>query len=103
MTYAETTTTADALTVGQFVRSITDPAGISRVYGLAPNVASAVLPSVKTVTVVSAVDGAFGGTGSAVNGQVKVTLTPATTDTVNASSPMQISVPPKTPVTVATG
>lgn len=101
MTYAETTKLASALVVGDLVRAIADPGGLSRVYGT--GVTSTVLPAVKSITVVTAVDGAFGGSGSSVNGEVKLTLTPAATDLVNGSSPIQPCTSGQAVAIVATG
>jgi len=101
MTYAETAKLASALSVNDLVRAIADPGGLSRVYG--DGTTSTKLPSVKTITQITAVDGAFGGTGSSVNGQLQLTLTPATTDLVNASSPLQPRVSQQAVVITATG
>lgn len=101
MTYAETAKLASALSVNDAVRAIADPGGLSRVYG--DGTTSTKLPTVKSITQVTAVDGAFGGSGSTVNGQLKLTLTPATTDTVNSSSPLQPAVSQQAVVITATG
>lgn len=101
MTYAETSKLASALSVGDAVRAIVDPGGLSRVYGA--GVTSTGLPTVKTITQITAVDGAFAGSGSTINGEVKLTLTPAATDTTNASSPMQPCVSQQAVAIVATG
>jgi hypothetical protein len=104
MTYAEATTTADALSVGNAIRGILDPAGLTRLWpSEAPNTASANLPTVKSVSTVTYVDGAFGGSGSTINGAVKLTLTPASNDTVNASSPLMPMIPAKAVIITATG
>lgn len=101
MTYAESTKLASALSVGDAVRAIVDPGGLSRIYG--DGTTSSTLPTVKTNQVVTYVDGAFGGTGSTINGEVKLTLTPAASDTVNASSPMQPCVSARAVAIVGTG
>ena len=51
---------------------------------------------------VTTVDGAFGGTGSSVGGPWQVHLQPASTDTVNASSPIHLLVPPQAEFIVVT-
>jgi hypothetical protein len=65
--------------------------------------ASANLPSIKSITAVSQVDGSFGGSGSSVTGAWKVALTAAATDTVNTSSPLEFLLNANSIVLTATG
>jgi hypothetical protein len=60
-------------------------------------------PSVVTTPVqVTQVDGAFGGDGATHGGPYPVHLQPASTDTVNASSPIHLLVPPQAEFIVVT-
>ena len=108
MPYSEALTPVASLTANQLVGGWLPndgaPGRLFRPAGTPANGSSAAYPSVVGTPVqVTQVDGSFGGTGSTVGGPYKVHLQPAATDTVNASSPIQLLVPPEAVFITATG
>ena len=118
MAYAETTTTAGALSSGQFIRAVASRTGFVRVYdptlgaGGAPQSGdSANLPEVTSVTLKQASDdaapwygaGHTGGSAGPYTGEVIVQLAVAAADTVNAASVQTFGCDTAAVVIVATG
>ena len=114
MSYAETLTTAGALTVGQLVRSVESRTGFARAYDPRLGVTSATplsanLPTVTAVTAHSQHDDAVPwyseGTaaGAGQTGEVEVQLATAAADVVNSATVLTFRVDAGAAVMVATG
>ena len=108
MSYAEAITPVASLSANQSVAlwlpNDGAPGRSFRPAGTPAGGSAANYPTVVGTPVqVTQVDGAFGGTGSTVGGPYQVHLQPVSTDTVNASSPIHLLVPPEAVFITATG
>ena len=87
-------TAVGSLTANQYVQGYLPNDGApGRIFNLGTSNANVYPQVVGSPVQVTQVDGAFGGTGSSVGGPWKVHLQPASGDTVNASSPIQLLLP----------
>lgn len=85
---------ASAASVADYVAGYVDGSERGRTFvnasGTPLNGIANSLPKIASISQVTQVDGAWGGTGSTIGGGWKVTLTVAAVDTTNASSVMNL-------------
>jgi len=94
---------------GDYIASyLASDGGASRIFttqaAIAAGGAAVTCPTITSIAQVTQVDGAFPSSGTTQGGPWVMKLTPATTDTVNASSPMsRIYVSPNAMIVTITG